>query len=173
LRAVWNGADSANVYMDHSAEQAATAATSSSFPGTTVAGSPVSSSGSFLESGSSSASVPGGSEDIAKSIMGVDIDYVKIYETAISKTVNYLNYIFEPVQHSFALDVMSNHVQNISILLFILTVIIFIFFISLLFNITTFIFSDRLLSYFKNKYIIGYIKYNKKIIAFEIIMLSG
>jgi hypothetical protein len=115
---------------------------------------PVASSGSFTGSGGSSASVPGGTDEIAKSIIGFDIDLVKIYESVTIKIMNYLYYIFEPVQHDFTIDVMSNHVQNISILLFILTVILFIFFISLLINVTLFIFSDRLLGFFKNKYII-------------------
>jgi len=68
--------------------------------------------------------------------------------------VNYLNYIFEPVQHNFTIDVMSNHVQNLSILLFILTIIILIFFLSFLINMTLFVFSSRLLKYFTNKYIL-------------------
>lgn len=142
----------ASVYLNPQAEQAATAGnSSSSLPGSTIGGS---TSGNIMGSGSSSSSVPGGTDDIAKSIIGVDIDLVKIYEGVISKTVNFLNYFFEPVQHGFPIDVMSNHVQNISFLLFILTLIILIFFISLLFNITLFIFSARLLSYFKNKYIL-------------------
>ena len=98
---------------------------------------------------------------------------VKICESVLSKIGNYLNYLFEPVHHTFTIDVMSNHIQNISILLIILTVTIGIFFISLLFNITLFMFSDRLLKYFTNKYIRAYLILNKKLIAFEIIMLSG
>ena len=82
-------------------------------------------------SGSSSAGV---TDEIAKNMLGVDIDLAKICESILSKIVNYLNYIFEPVQHTFTIDILSNHIQNISILLFILTAIIFIFFISLLFN---------------------------------------
>jgi len=102
-------------------------------------------------SGSSSA---GGTDEIAKSMIGVDIDLAQISDSILTKIVNYLSYIFEPVQHSFTIDIMSNHIQNISILLFILTAIIFIFFISFLFNVTLFIFSNRLMSYFTNKYIL-------------------
>jgi hypothetical protein len=102
----------------------------------------------------SSASVPGGTDEIAKSMMGVDIDLAEIFDSVLSKLVNYLNYVFEPVQHTFTIDVMSNHIQNISILLFILTALILIFFISFLFNMTLFLFSDRLMRYFTNKYIL-------------------
>lgn len=156
IRAIWHGADSANVYLNSQAVQ-----------GTGVSPLPVSS--LVSPSGSSGA---GGIDEIAKSIIGVDIDLAKISDSILRKIVNYLSYILEPVQHSFTIDIMSNHIQNISILLFILTGIIFIFFISLLFNVTLFIFSDRLLSYFTNKYVLWYLKFNKNFIAFEIIILS-
>jgi hypothetical protein len=48
----------------------------------------------------------GGTDEIAKSMVGVDIDLAKIYDSILSKIVNYLNYIFEPVQHSFTIDIM-------------------------------------------------------------------
>ena len=85
----------------------------------------------------------------------------------------HLHNFFEPVQVSFSNELLSEQIHFISIILFMLTVFILIFFISLLFNITVFIFSDKLLNYFTNKYIRWYISFNKKIIAFEIIMLSG
>jgi len=155
IRAIFHGNDSANVYLDSHAEQTATGANSSStLPGSTVGGVPVSNTETILGSGSSSANAAGGLDEIAKSMLGVDIDLAKICESVLSKIVNYLNYIFEPVQHTFTIDVMSNHIQNISLLFFILTAIIFIFFISFLFNITLFLFSDRLMRYFTNKYII-------------------
>lgn len=159
MRAIWQGDDSANVYLDSHAVQGTGVNSSSRLPG------------SSLVSPSCSSSA-GETDEIAKSMIGVDIDLAKIYDSILSKIVNYLSYIFEPVQHSFTIDIMSNHIQNISILLFILTAIIFIFFISFLFNVTLFIFSDRFLSYFTNKYILLYLKFNKKFIAFEIIILS-
>jgi hypothetical protein len=152
IRAIFHGNDSASVYMNPHAEQAATGTNSSStLPGSSEGAGPVSNTDSILGSGSSSASAPEGTDEIAKSMMGVDIDLTKICESVLSKIVNYINYIFEPVQHSYTIDVMSSHIQNISILLFILTAIIFIFFISFLFNITLFLFSDRLLKYFKKQ----------------------
>ena len=159
MRAIWQGDDSANIYLDTNAVQGTGVSSSSTLPGS----SPIN------PSGSSSA---GGSDEIAKSMIGVDIDLTQIYNSIQTKIVNYLSYIFEPVQHSFTNDIMSNHIQNIGILLVILTAIISIFFISFLFNITLFIFSGRLMSYFTNKYILWYLNFNKKIIAFEIIILS-
>jgi len=153
IRAILGSNDSASVYINSNELPTATSANSSStLQGSNVGVGPVSNTESIMGSGNSS--VPGGTDEIAKSMMGFDIDLAKIYDSVLSKLVNYLNYIFEPVQHTFTIDVMSNHIQNLSLLLFILTVIILIFFISLLFNATLFIFSDRLLSYFTNKYII-------------------
>jgi hypothetical protein len=73
---------------------------------------------------------------------------------------------------NFSNEVMSNQIHNLSILLWIITICLLIFFISLLINITLYIFSEKLLKYFKNKYLLIYINFNKKVIAFEIIMLS-
>jgi len=141
MRAILQGDDSANVYLNFHAVQGTGVNSSSTLPRSSL----------VSPSGTSSA---GGTDEIAKSMIGVDIDLAKIYDSILSKIVNYLNYIFEPVQHTFTIDILSNHIQNISILLFILTAIIFIFFISFLFNITLFIFSERLLKYYTNKYIL-------------------
>jgi hypothetical protein len=128
-------------------------------------------SGTGLET--STASGTGVSGETAKSIIGGDIDLGQISETIINNIADYLDKIFEPVVVSFSNEVLSNQIHNISILLFLLTVCIGIFFLSLLLNLTVFIFTDRLMNYFKNKYILWYLSFNKKIIGLEIIMLSG
>jgi len=139
--------------MNSQAFDAATGVNSSStLPETTVGVGPVYNTGMIQGSDGNSANVTGGTDEIAKSMVG--IDFSKYYDSVLSKIVNYLNYMFEPVQHTFTIDVMSNHIQNLSLLIFILTALISIFFISLLFNVTLFIFSDRLKSYFQNKYIL-------------------
>jgi hypothetical protein len=155
IKAMLRDNDSASVYLESNAMGAATGETSSStLSGSAVVVGPVSNPEIIPGSISYSGSVPGGTAEIAKSMLGLNIDITKIYESYLSTIVNYLNYLFEPVQHTFTIDVMSNHIQNLSLLLFILTAIILIFFISLLFNVTLFIFSDRLISYFTNKYIL-------------------
>jgi hypothetical protein len=105
--------------------------------------------------------------------MGVDIDFYQISETILKKISAYLDSFFEPVLVDFSNELLSSQIQNISIILFFITVCIGIFFISFLFNFLAYIFSDRLLKYFKNKYIILYLSFNKKVIVFELIMLSG
>lgn len=46
------------------------------------------------------------------------------------------------------------------------------FFFSLLVNIVFYIFNERFTKYFKNRYILWYLSFNKKVIVFEIVMLS-
>jgi len=96
----------------------------------------------------------GGVNEPAKSMIGVEFDIGKISETIISSIIDYLQNFFAPVPVDFPIDLLSAQINNISILLFIFTFCILLFFISLLFNLTLFICSDKLLNYLKNKYII-------------------
>lgn len=130
-------------------------------------------SGGTPGSASSSGIDTSGINETAKSMIGGDIEILKIYEAIYSRMLGYLHNLFEPVPVTFSNELLSEQINFISILLFMLTVIILIFFISLLFNITLFIFSDKLLNYLKNKYILWYLSFNKKVLGFEIIMLSG
>lgn len=155
IKAVFTGEGNANVYINNDTLQAATASnTVSNLSSSTTSVSSATSSGVIPGSLTPSSSVPGLQEEIAKSSIGIDIDLVAFSESILNKIMTYLNYLFQPVPHNFTIDVMSNHIQNLSILLFILTILILIFFLSLLFNLTIFIFSKRLLNYFTNKYII-------------------
>ena len=72
MRTIIHGSDSA--YMDARAEQAAIATNSNTSPSATNG--PVSS--TTLGSGDSSANVSSGTDDIAKSVIGIDIDLAKI-----------------------------------------------------------------------------------------------
>jgi hypothetical protein len=124
-------------------------------------------------SGSGSGVGIGGSDEIAKTMLGFDLDLVKIQEVILGKLVSSLDYLFEPVTVNFSNELLANQIQNISVLLFLLTVFLSILFISLLFNLTAYLFSGKLMSYFKNKYILRYLSINKKVIVFEIITVSG
>lgn len=112
----------------------------------------------------------GGVNEPANNIIGGEIDFSNILETINSITdtitisiIEYLQKIFAPVQVDFSIDLLSAQINGISIVLFIITICILLFFISLLFNFTVFIFSDKLLSYFKNKYVVWYLKLNNNI----------
>jgi hypothetical protein len=94
------------------------------------------------------------SSDAAKNMIGGDLDLDKISDSIISKIAEYLDYIFEPVQVTFTNELLSHQIQSLSIILFLITICIVILFFSLLTNLTVFLFNDRLMKYFKNKYIL-------------------
>jgi hypothetical protein len=124
-----------------------------------------------ISSGNNGAVTSSDISDPSKNIIGGD-KLGEIFESIMNKIADYLDYIFQPVSLNFSNEVMSNQIHNLSILLWIITICLLVFFISLLINITLYIFSEKLLKYFKNKYLLIYINFNKKVIAFEIIMLS-
>jgi hypothetical protein len=111
----------------------------------------------IIGSGTTGGTVPGsgidGSGEIAKSLFGLDIDFSNLSETILNKLASYLGYILKPVAVDFPIELLSSQIHFIGILLFVLTIFLVIFFFSLLFNITIFLLSDRLLAYFQNKYI--------------------
>jgi hypothetical protein len=127
-------------------------------------------------SGTTSGTVPGsgidGSGEIAKSLFGLDIDFSNLSEIIMNKLAGYLDYILKPVIVDFSIELLSSQIYHIGIILFVLTIFLVIFFVSLLFNLTIYLFSDRILTYFQNKYIKWYISFNKKVIALEIFILS-
>jgi len=105
-------------------------------------------------------------------MIGGDIDLAQLFETINNNIIDYLQKFFSPMPVDFSVELLSTQINHLSIILFMLTACLLLFFLSLLFNLTAFIFSDKLLNYFTNKYIRRYLSFNKKIIAFEIIMLS-
>jgi hypothetical protein len=169
-RAIWRGADAVDVRLDPGTENRLNSVTTSGSE-------PVINSSSLGGNGaavnSSGINESSGLAEPSKNIIGGDINLGDISESIINKIAEYLDYIFQPVQLNFSNEVMSNQIHNLSILLWILTICLSIFFISLLINITLFIFSESLLKYFKNRYLLWYISFNKKVFAFEMIMLSG
>lgn len=50
-------------------------------------------------------------------VFGVDINLGEIFENIMDKIAEYLDYIFQPVPLDFPIQVMSNQIQNLSILL--------------------------------------------------------
>ena len=171
-RAIWRGSDTVDVDIsqDTRTENIVQSVTNSN-----SASGPVNNNSSSLSNENNSGLT--GSSDLpepTKNIIGGDLNLKvkEIFENIMDKIAEYLDYIFQPIPLDFPIQVMSNQIQNLSILLWILTICLCIFFISLLINITLYLFSDKLLKYFKNKYLLIYINFNKKVIVFEIIMLS-
>lgn len=105
-------------------------------------------------------------------MIGGNIDLGEIFDTVFRYIVDFFNNFFLPIPVNFTNDLLVNQIHKISIILFILTVCMVIFFIYLLVNIILYIFSDKLINYFTNKYIKLYLSLNKQILAFEIVVVS-
>lgn len=78
----------------------------------------------------------------------------------------------EPIQVSYSNEVLAQQIYGISIMLFILSILVIILLIFFILNTLVFIYSDKLIDYFNNKYIKWYIYINKKFIAVELFFLS-
>ena len=67
---------------------------------------------------------------------------------------------------------LAEQIYGLSIILFLLSIIIIILFIAFTLNALVLIYRDRIINYFTNKYIRGYLKLNSSVIAIELIILS-
>lgn len=75
--------------------------------------------------------------------------------------------ILEPVNVSYSNELLANQINDIAIILFILSILFII-----IFNLLVIVYNDRLINKFKNKFIIWYLTINKKIIGIKIIFIS-
>ena len=78
----------------------------------------------------------------------------------------------EPVVVDYPQTLLAEQHQGLALALFILSLSAIIIFISLVFSVIFFSLRDRIKSYFKNKYILGYLNLNFKLIALELTCLS-
>ena len=67
---------------------------------------------------------------------------------------------------------LANQIYGISIVLFLLSVVIIVLLIFFMINTIMFVYSDRIMNYFSNKYIRWYISINKKLIGVELFLLG-
>lgn len=100
-------------------------------------------------------------------------DLGKFSETIVNSIMGRLKDILEPAYVNYSNDILLEQIYGLSILLFILSLLIIILFVGFILNILIFVYSDRILNYFTNKYIRAYIQLNKKLIGIEIFFLSG
>lgn len=84
-----------------------------------------------------------------------------------------LKFILEPMQVNYSNDILANQIYDLSILLFILSILITGLIAVLLFNMIVYINMDRIIKYFNNKYIRWYLVFNKKVLGFEICILGS
>ena len=96
-------------------------------------------------------------------------DYTQLFLNAI---FNRLRFILEPVQVNYSNEILYQ-INDLSILLFVLALIIFGLIVVLLLNIILYINMDKIINYFNNKYISWYLIFNKKLLSIEIFFLGG
>lgn len=113
-------------------------------------------------------------EQITKSeFIGGDGGLGNLPELLIKEVFDKLKFILEPVQVNYSNELLSNQIYDISIILFVLSILIFGLIVVLLFNILLYINMDRFIKIFKNKFIIWYLILNKKFLGVEIFLLGG
>lgn len=108
-----------------------------------------------------------------KKLLPDDLDLNNLGDNIINGVLDLLKPILEPVQVDYSAQLLSNQIYGISILLFILSIMIFILFIGFIINLLIFVYSDKLINLFNNKYIKWYINFNKKIIGIEICFIGS
>ena len=90
----------------------------------------------------------------------------------LDKVIEMLSPILEPVSVNYSNELLATQIYGLSILLFVLSVLIIVLLLAFMLNIVLLVYSDKLLSFFTNKYIRWYIQFNKKMIGVELSFLG-
>jgi hypothetical protein len=91
----------------------------------------------------------------------------------LSNILDYLKHILEPVSVNYSNELLANQINDLGILLFILSLLLILLTLILLINILVLINSHRITTFFTNKYIKWYVNLNMKLIKLEVICLGG
>jgi hypothetical protein len=108
-----------------------------------------------------------------KTLIPEDFDLNSIGENLINGVLEILKPILNPVYVDYPANVLSEQIHSLAVLLFIMSILISILLVAFMFNIIIYVFSDKLINIFTNKYIRWYIGLNKKVIGVEICFLGG
>ena len=95
------------------------------------------------------------------------------FKKIVSNIINQLKSILEPVTVPYSNELLANQINDIAIILFILTILIIGLIIVFIINTRVFVFSDKISNFFTNKYIKWYININKKFIGIELFLLGS
>lgn len=80
-------------------------------------------------------------------------DLTNLSENLFNEILNYFKSILQPVPVDYSMELLANQIHGISIILFVLSILMIILLIAFMFNILIFVYSDKLLNLFTNKYI--------------------
>lgn len=93
-------------------------------------------------------------------------------EGLLNTIIGNLKPILEPVKVTYSNELLAEQINGIAILLFIISIIIIFLFIIFSVNAIILIYRDRIVNYFKNKYIRAYLQLNTSIIVLEFVLIS-
>jgi hypothetical protein len=96
-----------------------------------------------------------------------------LYNKFISQFMDILRPILEPIKVDYSNEILANQLNDISIILFMMSILIFFLILAFMVNTLIYINSDRIYNYFSNKYIKWYVNFNKKIIGIELMFLGS
>nr|YP_010170416.1 hypothetical protein K8K84_mgp054 [Phanerochaete carnosa]QRZ60398.1 hypothetical protein [Phanerochaete carnosa] len=96
-----------------------------------------------------------------------------LVQALISGMFDKFKFILEPMQVDYSNEVLANQIYDLSILLFILSILILGLIIVLLFNMFIYINMSKIIDFFDNKFIRWYLVLNKKFITIEIFILGS
>ena len=83
-----------------------------------------------------------------------------------------LKSILKPVEVNYSAELLAQQIYAVSIILFIMSLLLIILFICFMINLIIFVYTDKILNYFTNKYIRLYVQFNKKIMGVEITIIG-
>lgn len=101
------------------------------------------------------------------------LDFLNSIGISINGFFDKFKYILEPVQVDYSNSILANQIYDLSILLFILSILIIGLITVLISNLIIYINMDRIRNFFNNKFIRWYLDFNKKLMSIEIIILGS
>lgn len=87
--------------------------------------------------------------------------------------MEYFKLVLQPTNNNLSNDVLAVQIHDISIILFFMCLLLSILITGLLINIIVVVNSNRILNFFKNKYIRLYVNINIKLIKLEVVFLGA
>lgn len=81
-----------------------------------------------------------------------------------------MSYYLQPISVDYSQQLLAEQRYHLGIILFVMCILLIVLMLSFLFSLSAFIFSGKLMKYFKNKYILLAIETNKKFIDIELVL---
>ena len=93
--------------------------------------------------------------------------------TIINKILDNIKDIIEPIPVDYSIELLSNQIYSLTLMLFIMALLLSVLIFSFLFNILIILNKEKILNFFNNKYIHWYVNLQLKFITYEIILIGG